>query len=63
MVKKSKNIERQTGPKKIHVTLPEELHKKVKVKCVYEDQSIQAYVARLIREDLRKYRVEVQEEE
>ncbi len=61
MVKKSKTIERQNEAKKIHVTLSEELHKKVKVKCAYDDLSIQFYVEKLIREDLEGYTVQVKQ--
>lgn len=59
MVKKSKskNPAKEQG-KKIHIRLPEELHKKVRVKCAYEDLSIQSYVEKLIRENLEKYSVE-----
>lgn len=50
-------------PKKIHVSLPEDLHKKVKVKCAYEDLSIQSYVEKLIREDMKGYSVEIEQKD
>ena len=47
-----------TNEKKIHIRLPNELHKKLRVKCAYEDVSVQEYVERLIREDVAEYSVE-----
>ena len=44
--------------KKIHIRLPEELHKKLRVKCAYEDVSLQEFVERLIREGIGEYSVE-----
>ncbi|GEM_PF-5924793 len=44
--------------KKIHIRLPEDLHKKLRVKCAYEDISLQDYVERLIREGVATYSVE-----
>lgn len=41
--------------KKIHVTVPDELHTKLRVRCAYEDQTIQDYVASLIAEDITQY--------
>jgi predicted DNA binding CopG/RHH family protein len=46
--------------KQLHIRLPEELYKKLKVKCVYEDTSIQNYVANLVAESLGQYSVEEQ---
>lgn len=34
--------------KKIHINLPEKVHKKLRVKAALEDVSIQAFVARVI---------------
>ena len=39
--------------RKIHINLPEEVHKKLRVKCALEDVTIQEWVARLIERELR----------
>ena len=44
--------------KKIHIRLPEDLHKKLRVKCAYEDVSLQEYVEQVIRESVAEYSVE-----
>jgi len=41
--------------KQLHIRIDEQLYKKLKVKCVYKDTSIQEYVANLISEGLGKY--------
>jgi predicted HicB family RNase H-like nuclease len=41
---KRRNVERR----KIHVDLPEEIHRKLRVKAALEDVSMQALVARVI---------------
>jgi len=41
--------------KQLHVRIPEEIYKKLKVKCVYKDTSMQDYVATLISESLGEY--------
>ena len=41
--------------KQLHIRVDEHLYKKLKVKCVYEDTSIQEYVANLISEGLGEY--------
>jgi len=46
--------------KQLHVRIPEETYKKLKVKCVYQDTSIQNYVASLVAESLGEYSVEEQ---
>jgi len=46
--------------KQLHVRIPEEVYKKLKVRCVYEDISMQGYVAKLIAESLGEYSVEEQ---
>lgn len=46
--------------KQLHVRIPGETYKKLKVKCVYKDTSMQDYVANLIAESLGKYSVEEQ---
>ncbi len=46
--------------KQLHVRIPDEIYKKLKVKCVYEDTSMREYVAKLIAESLGEYSVEEQ---
>ena len=46
--------------KQLHVRLPEEVYKKLKVTCVHEDTSMQEYVAKLITESVGKYSAEWQ---
>jgi len=46
--------------KQLHVRIPAEVYRKLKVKCVYQDTSIQNYVANLIAESLKQYSVEEQ---
>ncbi|MBI2906479.1 MAG: hypothetical protein HYX92_02355 [Chloroflexi bacterium] len=46
--------------KQVHVRIPEDAYKKLKVKCIYEETSMQDYVAKLIAESLGEYSVEVQ---
>jgi hypothetical protein len=41
--------------KKIHIAVPNDLHTKLRVRCAYEDQTIQDYVASLIAEDITNY--------
>jgi YesN/AraC family two-component response regulator len=41
--------------KQIHVRISEELYRKVKVRCVYGDISIQDYVAKLIAESMGQH--------
>lgn len=41
--------------KQIHVRLSDKIYKELKVKCVYEDTSIQEYLSRLIIDDLEIY--------
>jgi hypothetical protein len=50
----------QNEDKQLHIRLPEEIYKKLKVKCVYEDTSIQNYVANLVAESVGEYSVEEQ---
>ena len=38
--------------RKIHVALPDDVHRKLRVKCALEDVTIQEYVARLIKADI-----------
>lgn len=41
--------------KQLHVRIPEEVYKKLKVRCVSEDTSIQEYLANLIAQSLGGY--------
>lgn len=41
--------------KQLHIRLPDEVYKKLKVRCVYEDTSMQEYVAKQIAESLAEY--------
>jgi hypothetical protein len=38
--------------RRLHVRLPAEVYKKLKTRCVYEDTSMQEYVAGLIAESM-----------
>lgn len=42
--------------KKIHIILSEDLHRRLRVECAYQDISIQEYVKKLIQNSLRKVR-------
>lgn len=39
--------------RKIHVNLPEEVHKKLRVKCALKDVTIQGHVSQLIINDIK----------
>ncbi len=39
-----------TPRRKIHVNLPEDVHRKLRVKAALEDTSLQAFVARVVGE-------------
>jgi plasmid stability protein len=41
------------GRRKIHVDLPEEIHRKLRVKAALEDVSMQAFVARVVERVVR----------
>ena len=44
-------VKKQTktnGGRKVHITLPEETHQRLRIKCAIEDVTIQEFVARLI---------------
>jgi plasmid stability protein len=43
--------------RKIHILLPEDLHRELRVRCAVEDTSIQQYVASLIAHDMKHYEV------
>jgi len=44
-------------PKQIHIRIAEDLYKKLKVRCVYEDTSIQDYVLKLIAQSMGQHSV------
>ena len=46
--------------KQLHVRIPEDIYKKLKVRCVYEDTSMQDYLANLIAESLGEYSADEQ---
>lgn len=46
--------------KQLHIRMPKEDYKKLKIKCIYEDTSMQDYVAKLICESLVEYSTEEQ---
>jgi len=48
-MKRQKNQADSKG-RKIHITLPENVHQRLRVKCAIEDLKIQDYVAGLITE-------------
>jgi len=41
------------GRRKIHVDLPEAIHRKLRVKAALEDMSMQAFVARVVEEAVK----------
>jgi len=43
------------GTKQIHIRIAEDLYKKLKVRCVYEDTSIQDYILKLIAESMGQH--------
>ncbi len=45
----------KTEQRQIHIRIPEELYRKLKVRCVYEDTSIQDYVLKVIAQSLGQY--------
>lgn len=36
------------GGRKVHITLPEDTHQRLRIRCAIEDVTIQEFVARLI---------------
>ena len=36
------------GGRKVHITLPEDTHQRLRIKCAIEDVTIQEFVARLV---------------
>ena len=51
-----KNVKKKN--KLIHIRLPEDIHKKVRVKCAYDDISMQNYIKNLISENVAEYEIE-----
>lgn len=49
--------------KQLHIRMPKEDYKKLKMKCVYEDISMQEYVSKLIAESLSEYSTELPSED
>lgn len=41
------------GRRKIHVDLPEDIHRKLRVKAALEDLSMQAFVARVVEKAVK----------
>ena len=41
------------GRRKIHVDLPEDIHRKLRVKAALEDMSMQAFVARVVEKAVK----------
>lgn len=41
--------------KQLHIRLPSEVYKQLKLKCVHEDISMQEYVAKLLTENLEDF--------
>ncbi len=41
--------------RKIHISIPEELHKRIRIRCACDDVSIQDYVASLIERNMASY--------
>ncbi len=50
-----KNVKKKN--KLIHIRLPENIHKKVRVKCAYDDISMQDYIKNLISENVAEYEI------
>ena len=45
------------GRRKIHVDLPEDIHRKLRVKAALEDMSMQAFVARVVEKAVKNVAV------
>jgi predicted HicB family RNase H-like nuclease len=48
----------QSAARKIHVSLPEGVHRKLRIKCAIDDTSIQEYVSRLIERSVAGVKAE-----
>jgi DNA-binding NtrC family response regulator len=44
--------------KQVHIRIPEKVYRKLKARCVYEDTSMQEYVAKLIAESIGEHPAE-----
>jgi CheY-like chemotaxis protein len=49
------NKDMKIEQRQIHVRIPEELYRKLKVRCVYEDTSIQDYVLKIIAQSMGQH--------
>jgi hypothetical protein len=54
-VKKQTNT---NGGRKVHITLPEETHQRLRIKCAIEDMTIQEFVARLVETAVKDVQTE-----
>ena len=43
-----------TEEKQLHIRMPKDIYKELKIRCVYEDITMQEYVAKLVVESLSK---------
>jgi hypothetical protein len=41
--------------RQIHIRLSKKIYKELRIKCIYEDTSIQEYVTRLITDNMGEY--------
>ena len=48
--------EQRAKMRMVHILLPKDLHRRVRLRCVYEDKSIQDYVAGVIERDMRRWK-------
>lgn len=46
------------GGRKVHITLPEETHQRLRIKCAIEDVTIQEFVARLVETAVKDVQTE-----
>jgi hypothetical protein len=47
---KTEKAQKDSKGRKIHITLPESVHQRLRIKCALEDLTIQDYVSLLISE-------------
>ena len=43
--------------KQLHLKIPSELHKKLKVKCAYEGETVKDYIIKIVSENLEEYSI------
>ncbi len=43
--------------RKVHIALSEDVHKRLRVKCALDDQTIQEYVSQLIEDSLKGVKI------